>query len=68
MPTTPGMTARLDLEEIEFLWCLCYGVVLGEVKAHPEYVRLAKQLEPRLYAAVKELVPGWESPLKQRLN
>jgi hypothetical protein len=68
MPTTPETAARLDLEEIEFLWCLCFGVAKGEIAAHPEYIRIAKQLEPRLYAAVKELVPGWESPLKQRLN
>ena len=65
MPTT---IVSLELEKIEFLWCLCYGVTLGEIPAHPEYVRLAKELEPVLYAAVKEMVPGWESPLKQRMN
>jgi hypothetical protein len=65
---TSSATETFSVEEAEFLWCLCYGVLQGEIKAHPEYALIARALEPRLYAAVKRMVPGWESPLKQQLN
>ena len=60
----PLIDLRLNLEEVEFLWCLCYSVTKGEIPVHADYARVALAMEPILYRTLQGMIPGWHSPLK----
>lgn len=58
----------LETRAFELMWLLCHAAVNKQLRfdLHPEFMVLAKELEPMLYEYVKKISPGWSHPLREQ--